>query len=173
MNKKNTILIPAEAVERSHIQPGEHIAIHVGENTLVVAPEKLTAMQAVNAIALLAEVGSDLVSIVKEACGTCVDQLKEDGCPIEGVDNPDQCPLKAMDGLGVTLTDGVRNAAGIPLDAKLEVFVDEGEVMIAAADYEHDLTDVPPAAREVLSLAGICPARLDYLLMTGEIIHEA
>ena len=57
MNKKNTILIPAEAVERSHIQPGEHIAIHVGENTLVVAPEKLTAMQAVNAIALRAEVG--------------------------------------------------------------------------------------------------------------------
>ena len=53
MNKKNTILIPAEAVEQSRFQPGEHIAVHVGENTLVVIPEKLTALQAVNAIALL------------------------------------------------------------------------------------------------------------------------
>lgn len=174
MKKQNTaILIPAEAVEHSHIQPDEHIAIHVGENTLVVVPEKLTALQAANAIAYLTSVGSDLVSIVKDACGTCADQMQEDGCPIEGADALDQCPLRSMDGPGVALTDGVRNAAGIPLDAKLEVFVDEGEVMIAAADYEHDLTDVPPAAREVLSLAGVCPARLDYLLSTGEIIHEA
>lgn len=81
MNKQNTILIPAEAVEASHIQPGEHIAIHVAENTLVVVPEKLTALQAVNAIALLGDVGSDLVAIVKDACGTCAERREQGLCP--------------------------------------------------------------------------------------------
>lgn len=172
MNKKNTILIPADVVEQSRFQPGENIAIHIGENTLVVIPEKLTALQAVNAIALLADVGSELVDIVKNACGTCACRLKEGKCFIEEMDNPDQCPLKSTDGPGVLLSDDLREQAGIPLDAKLEIFVDEGEVMIAAADYEHDITDVPPAAREVLALAGICPGYLDQLIMSGEIIHE-
>lgn len=173
MNKKNTILIPAEVVDQSHLQPGESIAVHIGENTLVVIPEKLTTLQAVNAIALLAEVGSELVDIVKGACGTCDCRRKEGKCFIEGMDNPGQCPLKRTDGPGVILRDDLREQAGIPRDAKLEVFVDEGEVLIAAAGYEHDITDVPPAAHEVLALAGICPGYLDQLIMSGEIIHEA
>ena len=173
MNKKNTILIPADVVEQSRFRPDENIAIHIGANTLVVLPEKLTALQAVNAIALLADVGSELVGIVKDACGTCDGRLKGGKCVIEEMDDPDQCPLKSMDGPGVILRDDLRERAGIPQDAKLEVFVDEGEVMIAAADYEHDVTDVPPAARQVLALAGICPGQLDQLIMSGEIIHEA
>ncbi len=173
MNKKNTILIPADVVEQSHLQPGESIAIHIGENTLVVIPEKLTALQAVNAIALLAEVGSELVDIVKDACSTCKDQIKAGDCPLLEPDDPKECFLDSANGPGVTLSDDLREQAGIPLNAKLEVFVDEGEVMIAEADYEHDITDVPPAAREVLMLAGICPCSLDQLIMLGKIIHEA
>lgn len=177
MNKQNTIIIPADVVEQSRIQPGENIAVHIGENTLVVLPEKLTALQAVNAIALLADVGSGLVSIVKDACGTCDCRRQEGKCFIEELDDPGQCPLRSMTGPGVTITDDIREEAGIPLDAKLEVFVDnngeEGVVMIAAADYKHDITDVPPAAREVLALAGVCPGQLDQLLMSEEIIHEA
>ncbi len=173
MNKKNTILIPADAVEQSHIQPGESIAVHIGENTLVAIPKKLTALQAVNAIALLADVGSELVNIVKDACGACEDQIKADDCPLLEPDDPEQCFLDSVNGPGVTLSDDLRDQAGIPRDAKLEVFVDEGEVMIAEADHEHDITDVPPAAREVLMLTGICPCSLDQLIMSGEIIHEA
>ena len=33
--------------------------------------------------------------------------------------------------------------------------------------------DVPPTARMVLTLAGICPGHLEELLMSEEIIHEA
>ena len=175
MNKKNTILIPAEAVEQSRFQPGEHIAVHVGENTLIVIPEKLTALQAVNAIALLAEVGSELVDIVKDACGTCEEQIEEGDCPLLEPDDPEQCFLDSVNGPGVTLTDDLRERVGIPLDGKLEVFVDEveGEILIAKADHKHDVTDVPPAAREVLMLSGVCPCSLDQLIMSGEIIHEA
>lgn len=173
MKTHTEIVIPAEAVEASHIQPGEHIAIHVAENTLVVVPEKLTALQAVNAIALLGDVGSDLVAIVKDACGTCAERREQGLCPSGHLEDPERCPLKGMKGHGVTVTDEAREEAGIPLDAKLEVFVDEGEMLVTAAEYEHDITDVPPTARMVLTLAGICPGHLDELLMSEEIIHEA
>lgn len=173
MNKQNNIIIPAVAVEQGRFQPGEDIAVHIGENTLVVLPEKLTALQAANAIALLADVGSELVAIVKDACGSCEDQIKEGGCPAGGFDDPDNCPLKDVTGPEVILSDALRKDAGIPQNVKLEFFVDEGEVLVAAADYEHDITDVPPVAREVLALAGVCPGSLDQLIMSEEIIHEA
>lgn len=173
MNKQNTILIPAEAVEHSHIQPGEHIAIHVGENTLVVVPEKLTALQTANAIAHLTAVGADLLSILKEACGTCEERREQGLCPSGHLLDPERCPLKNMKGHGVTVDDAAREEAGIPLDAKLEVFVDEGEMLVTAADYEHDITDVPPVVRQALALAGICPGHLDNLITSEEIIHEA
>ena len=173
MKQQTEIVIPAEAVEHSHIQPGEHIAIHVGENTLVVVPEKLTALQAANAIAHLTGVGSDLLSIVKNACGTCEERRKQGLCPSGHLEDPERCPLKSMNGHGVTVDDAAREAAGIPLDAKLEVFVDEGEMLVTAADYEHDITDVPPIVRKALALAGICPGHLDNLITSEEIIYEA
>lgn len=173
MNKQNTILIPAEAVEASHIQPGEHIAIHVAENTLVVVPEKLTALQALNTIAVLTAIGSDLVDIVADACGTCGERRAQGLCPSGHLEDPERCPLKAMKGHGVTVDEAAREEAGIPRDAKLEVYVDEGELLVTAADHEHDITDVPPAAREVMALAGICPGHLDELIISEEIIHEA
>lgn len=135
--------------------------------------EQMDQLQAVNAIALLADVGSELVDVVKGACGTCAQQIQAGKCALGGKGDPEQCPMKSADGPGVTLTDDLREQAGIPLDAKLEIFVDEGEIMIAAADHEHDVTDVPPVAREVLALAGICPYQLDLLIMSGKIIHEA
>lgn len=93
MKQQTEIVIPAEVVEHSHIQPGEHIAIHVGENTLVVVPEKLTALQAANAIAHLTAVGADLLSIVKNACGTC-DERREQGCAPRASGGPGAVPLK-------------------------------------------------------------------------------
>ena len=69
MKQQTEIVIPAEAVEHSHIQPGEHIAIHVGENTLVVVPEKLTALQAANAIAHLTGANVFYVDALSIAAG--------------------------------------------------------------------------------------------------------
>lgn len=78
-----------------------------------------------------------------------------------------------MKGHGVTVDDAAREEAGIPLDAKLAVFVDEGEMLVTAADYEHDITDVPAIVRKALALAGVCPGHLDDLITSEEIIHEA
>lgn len=172
MKSQNNFIIPAQALDLSHFRPDDPFAIHCGENTLVVVPESMTALQAANTITVLTEITSDLIAAVKDACGTCEERLEEGLCPTGYLEEPDQCPLKHMDGIGITVADALRKDAGIPLDAKLEVYVDMGELMVSAADYEHDLTDVPPIARETLALAGVCPGHLNHLIIDGtEVWH--
>ena len=78
-----------------------------------------------------------------------------------------------MTGPGVTLTDDARRDMGIPLDAKLELFPDEGEGLVRAADYEHDITDVPEGIRTMLVLNGVCLGRLDEVIMgEKEVWHD-
>ena len=172
MKTQTEIVIPAEAVELSHIPPGERITVHIGENALAVLPEQLTAMQMVNAIDLFIGLNTELLSAIKAACGTCEERRGQGLCPSGHLEDPEQCPLKRMVGHGVTVDAGARAEAGIPRDAKLEVFVDEGEMLVTAADYEHDITDVPENVRELLSLLGVCPGHLDDLIQGGEVIRH-
>ena len=50
MKKKNDLIIDASTVELSHLDPGKPVCVHIGENTLVAVPERITAMEAVNVI---------------------------------------------------------------------------------------------------------------------------
>ena len=79
---------------------------------------------------------------------------------------------KDIHGPQVTLSDSIRREMGIAPDAKVDCVVDEGELVVTAADYEHDITDVPENIRLMLSIAGVCPGRLDELLRDGaEVWH--
>lgn len=111
MKQQTEIVIPADAVELNHIQPGERIAIHVGENTLVVVPEKLTALQAANTIAHLTRVGADLLSIVKNACGTCEERREQGLCPFVDTSSISFAPPQAA---------GLTHSAVSPLPTKPE-----------------------------------------------------
>ena len=53
---------------------------------------------------------------------------------------------------------------GIPLDAKLEFFPDESEGLVCAADYRHDITDVPEEIMPLLNMACLCTGKLDELI---------
>ena len=62
--------------------------------------------------------------------------------------------------------------AGIPTDAKLEAFPDdEGAIVVAAADVQQDITDVPPGIVAILAKSGVCLAELDELIMLEEIVY--
>ena len=41
---------------------------------------------------------------------------------------------------------------------------------VCAADYEHDITDIPAQVLAALDLAGVCRGRLDESVMNGEVI---
>ncbi|MDE6589086.1 MAG: hypothetical protein K2K53_01805, partial [Oscillospiraceae bacterium] len=108
---------------------------------------------------------ADLVYAIKDACGSCEDHMAAGGCPYEDCGGTGKCPFKNVTGPGVTLTDEARREMGIPLDAKLELFPDEGEGLVCAADYEHDITDVPVYIRTLLAAFGVCLGRLDEVIM--------
>ena len=117
---------------------------------------------------------SDLIEAVQAACGTCEERKKEDDgyCPFGDICDPDECPYADVDGPEVILSDSARKQMGIPLDAKLELLPDEGEGLVVAADYDHDITDVPECVRKVLVMAGVCPGKLNELLMDeAEVWH--
>ena len=167
MKSQKNIIIPAQALELSHLRPDDSLSLCAGENTLVVVPERMTALQAAHTIAVLTEFTSELLDAVKDACGTCGEQREAEGeCPYVDFCNSDECPYE--DGPEVELSDAARKLMGIPLDAKLELFPDDGEGLVCVADYKHDITDVPENAMELFTMAGVCPGKLDELIM-GEV----
>lgn len=165
MKNQKELVITADAVQMCHFQPDCQLIVGTGENTLLVMPDHMTAIQAVNAIGALTEFTADLINAIKDACGTCADQMEAEGCPYEDTCGQEECPFETVTGPGVTLTDKARREMGIPLDAKLELFPDEGEGLVCAAEYEHDITDVPIGVRAVLAASGVCLGRLDEVIM--------
>lgn len=167
MKNQNDLIISSQTLELCQLRPESPLSLCAGKNTLVVIPERMTAMETVNAINVLTGLASDLIETVQTACGTCEERKKEDDgyCPFGDICDPDECPYADVDGPEVILSDHARKQMGIPLDAKLELLPDEGEGLVVAADYDHDITDVPGNMRALFAMAGVCPGKLDELLM--------
>ena len=174
MKHKNDLVIDHQALKLCRLDPSRKLTYLIGENTLVVLPERMTALEAVNTVNMLTAFTTELIELLRDACGSCEEQMEqEEGCcPFGGVCDPDECPYEDMDGPEVELSDAARRAMGIPLDAKLQFFPDEGEGLVCAADYRHDITDVPEDILPLLEMAGICTGKLDELIMNEkEIWH--
>ena len=167
MKKQNDLTINHQALELCHFDPHRPLTQHIGENTLVVLPKHMTALEAVNTVNMLTSFTTELIELLQDACGSCEEQKKqEEGCcPFSDGCNPDECLFEDADGPDVELSDAARRAMGIPLDVKLEFFPDEGEGLVCAADYKHDITDVPEGIRPLLKMFGICVGKLDELIM--------
>ena len=169
MKSQKNIIIHAQALELSHLRPDDSLSLCAGENTLVVVPERMTALQAAHTIAVLTEFTSELLDAVKDACGTCGEQREAEGeCPYTDFCEADKCPYEGATGPEVELSDAARKQMGIPLGAKLQLLPDEGKGLVVPADYKHDLTDVPEEVRALLDLLGVCPGELDDLIRNEE-----
>lgn len=167
MKKMNDLVIDCQALELCHFDPHRPLTQHIGENTLVVLPKHMTALEAVNTISVLTDLTTGLIEILRDACGSCEENKERDEghCPFSDGFDSDKCPYENVDWPDVELSDAARRAMGIPLDAKLEFYPDEGEGLVCAADYRHDITDIPEEIRPLLAMSGICPGRLDELIM--------
>ena len=49
---------------------------------------------------------------------------------------------------------------------------DSGEISVCEADYEHDLSDVPPELLFALHQSGCCLSALEDALMEDDIIYD-
>ena len=94
-----------------------------------------------------------------------------DSCPYGPLEEPGKCPFWDAEP-EVELSDSAREALGIPKDAKLQLLPDEGEGLVCAADYDHDITDIPAQVLAALDYAGVCRGRLDEAVMNNEVIRH-
>lgn len=166
MKNKNEFIIDHQALELCHFDPHKPLTRLIGENTLVVLPERMTALEAVNTVAVLTSFTTELIESLLDACGSCEEQMEDgDGCcPFSAGYERGKCPYEDVEGPGVELSDAARRELGIPLDAKLQLFPDVGEGLVCAADYKHDLTDVPEEIMPLLNMACLCTGKLDELI---------
>lgn len=175
MKHKNDLVIDHQTLELCHFDLHKPLTRLIGENTLLVLPKHMTALEAVNTAAVLTDFTTDLIELLRDACGSCKEQMEKEEsgcCPFDGIYDPNNCSYKDMDEPEVELSDAARRAMGIPLDVKLEFFPDEGEGLVCAADYRHDITDVPEEIMPLLAMSGICTGKLDELIMNErEIWH--
>lgn len=157
----NNLTIPAAAMKLSGFDDGVSPELHALPGAVIILQSKMTAMDMIHTMESLLTLHDELLSHLCLQCGFC------EGCE-------DECPVDldcATD--PVTLPDSVREAAGIPEGAKLGVCVDDedGTVTIYKADYDHDLSDVPPHILELLACGGVCLGELEEYLLGDEIIY--
>ncbi len=141
------------------MKPGQALELHTSEDTAVFLKETMTATELVRSIQSLKTLAADLVVCLAKACGPC-DSCK-DGCPY----------LKEAEegGSELQLPEALLEQAGIPKDAKMNVFAEDGEIHITEAG--PDLRDVPSDLLELFQQTGLCLGALDELLVEGGIIY--
>lgn len=159
------LLLPVTATRLAGYGAGEKVEYHIQGGTVVVLKGRMTAMELLTAAQSLHDLSVELNSHLAKVCGQC------DGCEENGGDGG--CPLLTFEEADITLPDDLLREAGIPEGAKLCAAVDEEEhtVAIFAADYNHDLRDLPPETLEMFTAANVCLGELEERLIVGDIVY--
>lgn len=163
------ITIPAAALKLCGFEGTEKAELHANPDAMVVLKGKMTAMELIHAAQYLQELSAELTTHLAKVCGQC------DGCGGEHDDEDAEacCPMGVWHDDEVNIPAELREQAGIPKDAKLCFWVDEDEnsLIFAAADYDHDLRDVPPLFLEMFTAADVCIGELEERLILGDIVY--
>lgn len=148
------LLVENEIIAKAEL--GNHVKLVATDHLVVLTKAEMTAMDFVKTIESMTVLLDSLVEGLAEACGEC------DGC--DHCDDLDFEPVK--------LPDSVMEAAGIPIGTKLSAFTeeDDGIVHVEPAEYDYDISDVPPHLLAFFKASGICLGELDALLMENEVL---
>lgn len=177
------ISIPADAYKLSGFTGKDALELYAAKGVLLFLKEQMTALEVANAIESLSAIASDLTVLLASACGICNNCGEEetdcadcDECqnnPAAWVQSCSLCNDLLDESQNICIPDYIMEEAGIPSGTKLEAFADEesGEIIVAQAEIQQDIKDVPPGILSVLAASGVCLAELDELIMLERIIH--
>ena len=154
------LAIPAAGLTLSGFKQGERLELHPLQGAAAVLREKMTAMELMSAIDSLQSLASELTVHLAQVCGPC--------------DKCGECSVDPENPGGTTIPDWLRREAGIPEGGKLCAWLDSetGRIQVGAAEYAHDLSDVPPFLLGILRRSGVCLEDLDELLKSGETVYD-
>lgn len=182
--KKEQILqIPLDIQQHCGFTDAGGLSVMAAEGVCVIHKGELTALELTNVITVLSELASDMTVHLAKACGlcnNCGDEKPETGAecgcdnsPAEWVAGCSLCHDLLDESQSIHIPGYLLEEAGIPKGAKLEAYADEnsGEITVAEADIQQDITDVPTGIISVLAQSGICLAALDELILREEIVY--
>lgn len=161
------LLLPVTAARLAGFRAGDKVEYHTLKGAMVVLKGQMTAMELLTAARSLHDLSVELNTHLAQVCGQC------DGCGADAENGGEGCPLADLEDAGVDLPDYLREEAGIPQGAKLCAAVDEEEhtVAIFAADYDHDLRDLPPETLNMFLAANVCLGELEERLIVGDTVY--
>ena len=180
---EQTLQIPVEIQRHCRFADVQSLAAVAAEGVCVIHKGKLTALELSRVIAALSELASDMTVRLAGACGICDNcgeeapgagtECRRDHNPARWVADCSLCRDLLDESQSIRLPDFLLEEAGIPRGAKLEAYTDEdsGEITVAEADIQQDISGVPPAILSVLAQSGVCLAELDELIMREEIVY--
>ncbi len=182
--KKEQILqIPLDVQQPCGFTDVRTLSVVAAEGVCVIHKGELTALELANVITVLSELASDMTVHLAKACGlcnNCGDKMPEagaecgcDNSPAEWVADCYLCHDLLDESQSIHIPDFLMEEAGIPKGTKLEAYADEdsGEITVAKADIQQDITDVPTGILSVLAQSGVCLAALDELILQEETVY--
>ena len=151
--------IPPAALALSDFGKEDALEGHALESVVVLLRREMNASELLRAAGALHELATNLYAHLHYACAHCEECSEE-------------CPYGPEDfAFDIDLPDNLREAAGIPPDAKLQAEFGDGMAVIHADDGTPSLRDVPPHVMAAfLSLRG-CPGDLECHIKEGDIIY--
>lgn len=162
LNKVNTTesLGPlAPVLTAGGLEAGKELEVHTSKDAAVILKKQMTAMELISTIQDLNALAVDLLVHLTKTCEPC--RGCKNGCPYMK-----EAALRER----FQVPEALLEWAGIPADAKLDVFAEDGEICIMEAAGT-DLRDVPPDMLEMFRETGICLDALDDLLTRGDVVY--
>lgn len=163
-NVYKNLCIPLSTTRRSGIKDGEEVRNYALANAVVVMKKRMTASELIKAAWALHRLSTELCVQLTRQCTKCEGQCGScDG----------DCPYSVEDfSLDMEVPEEIREIAGIADDAILHAeFPEEGGILIRENDGEPCLWDIPTPLMEGFLASGVCPASLEELMRSGEVVY--
>lgn len=163
MENQTEIRITVENLETANLSEWERLELHLLDQSAVVIPGNMTAMELIRTTEALQGLIFELFTALERSCEHCDNCLMDESCKLmtESVHPKVDVPACVLE------------EAGIAPEKKLAYLADpgSGEVRIVEADYRFDLTDLCPELLDVFRKKGICMSDLEEKLMREAIIY--
>ena len=156
---KNDISISNAVLKLAKLQNAERLELTAATGAVIVTSGRMTAKELLSTVQSLTGRAAELMTLLRLTCGDCTNCSEE--CAYRDKS------ITELIRPAVVVPAWARQDAGLAGDAKLDCYVDEdsGEISVCEADYEHDLSDVPPELLLALHQCGCCLSALEDALM--------
>lgn len=155
------ISISSAALDLAGLGEIQALSLYAQSKTAVLIPAKMTVLELADVCQGLEELVTDLLSVLAEACGPCVEC--RDTCAMADYQGG---PL-------VRVPEEALREAGLSPDQKLCCTGNEDAnvVLVEAASHKHDLSDLPYQIRDMLHSAGVCMDQLNDYIAEDAVVY--